>query len=130
MKHLILAISIMTLTGCATVQSWIPSFWDDNQSAAIVTIRQITHNIDCEQDQLWQSERLVNSLQWFRLYGESKGTVQRDVLDLVKPMEKTAQDWRDRNQSQAPASVAYCETKKRILRHQADRAAAAVLGRW
>lgn len=129
MKQFLLISSVVMLTGCATVQDWLPSFWDDNQSAAIVTIRQLAHNINCEQNQLPQAETLVNGLQWFRMYGESKGSLQRDVLKLIEPMEKTARDWRDRNQK-APASTAYCDSKKRILQHQADRVAASVLGRW
>lgn len=129
MNKLFLMLSVVTLTGCATVQSWIPSFWDDNQSAAIVTVRQMIHNIDCSQSQLPQAESIVNGIQWFRLYSDSKGNLQRDVLKLIEPMEKTAQDWRDRNRQQ-PASTAYCESKKRIMTQQADRTARSVLGRW
>lgn len=129
MKTLIVTSAMMFLTGCSTIQSWIPSFWDDNQSAAIVMIRQTTHNIDCGIDQYAQAVTLERQLQWFVLYGDSKGSAQRDVLTLVKPMEQTAQDWRRRAESAEP-SRAYCEIKKKLLIQQSDRAASAVLGRW
>lgn len=129
MKKTLLILSMVTLSGCATVQSWIPSFWDDNQSAAIVTVHQVIVNIDCQQSQLPQAATIVNGLQWFRLYSENKRALQQDVLRLIEPMEKTAKDWYNRN-LQEPASQGYCESKKRIMIQQSERAARSILGRW
>lgn len=117
------------LTGCASVQKWVPSFWDDNQSARIIDIRQQAHNIDCSKPQLPQAQGLVRDLQWFRLYSESKGSLQQDVLRIIDPIEKTAQDWETRSIKQE-GSRAYCENKKKLLTQQTDRAASVILGRW
>ena len=129
MKNFIVISGLVFLTGCSTIQSWIPSFWDDNQSAAIVSVRQNIHNIDCTQPQHDQAFVIGRALQWFRLYSDSKGSVQQDVLRLTEPMEKTVAEWQKRAEVSNP-SEAYCRTKKKILVQQADRAASAVLGRW
>ena len=120
---------LVTLTGCASVQKWVPSFWDDNQSARIIDVRQQAHNIDCSKPQLPQAQGLVRDLQWFRLYSESKGSLQQDVLRIIDPVEKTAQDWETRSAKQE-GSRAYCENKKKLLIQQTDRAASVILGRW
>ena len=38
-KILLIAVASVALTGCASITQWIPSFWDDNQSAKIIDIR-------------------------------------------------------------------------------------------
>jgi len=114
------------LQGCATIQEWIPSFWDDNQSAKIIDIRQQAQNIDCSKDQMEQATKLWYNIQWFELYSDSKGASQKDVLRLITPMKKTVQDWKDREKP----NVAYCEIKKKIIKTQADKAANSVLWRF
>lgn len=125
-KHLAL-VSVIFVTGCANTYKYIPSFWDDNQSAKIIDVRQRTHNIDCQQPQAPQARALVQDLQWFRLYSDSKGRLQQDVIELIEPMQQTAEDWAKRADG---GSAAYCEIKKKILITQADKVARAVLGRW
>lgn len=129
MKRLILALSIVSLTGCSTVMGWIPSFWDDNQSAKIIDVRQQVANIDCAKPQLPQAQGIQKDIQWFQLYSASKGTRQQDVLRIVEPMKKTVDEWADRS-AKTEGSPAYCELKKRALKLQADRAAEAILGRF
>jgi len=123
------AVIIAGLAGCASVQNYVPSFWDDNQSARITDVRQRAHRINCEQPQRPQAEAIVADLQWFRLYSESKGFLQRDVIRVIEPIEKTAQDWATRSATQE-GSRTYCEMKKKALIHQTDRAASVILGRW
>ena len=125
-KSLVL-ISAVLLAGCANSYKYIPSFWDDNQSARIIDVRQRAHNINCQQPQAVQAQALVQDLQWFRLYSDSKGRLQQDVIQLIEPMEQTAADWARRADG---GSVGYCEIKKKILITQADKVARAVLGRW
>lgn len=129
MTKYLAVVSLALLTGCASAYKYIPSFWDDNQSAKIIDVRQKTRLIDCGQVQKPQAEAIVRDLQWFRLYSESKGRLQQDVIQLIDPMEQTAMDWLKRSAGEG-GSVGYCEIKKKILIGQADKAAAAVLGRW
>ncbi len=129
MKHIFLILMVPVITSCAATYKYIPSFWDDNQSARIIDVRQKIHNIDCDQPQAPQATALVRDIQWFRLYSESKGRLQQDVLKLVEPMEQTAQDWAKRSATQE-GSKTYCEIKKKVLVGQIDRAAGSVLGRW
>ena len=123
-----LAISVM-LTGCATVSTWIPSFWDDNQSARIVDVRLGIDRLNCAGDQLVQITRIRDDLRWFELYSASKGSVQQDVIRLIAPMQATVEDMYTRT-AKAPTSVTYCELKRTIMQQQAQRAAAGILGRW
>ena len=123
-----LAISVM-LTGCATVSTWIPSFWDDNQSARIVDVRLGIDRLNCAGDQLSQISRIRDDLRWFELYSTSKGPLQQDVIKLIAPMQLTVEDMYTRS-IKAPTSVTYCELKRTIMQQQAQRAAAGILGRW
>lgn len=133
MKRLIASIVIaVMLSGCSavnTVRGWIPSFWDDNQSAKIVDVRLAVDRINCDQPQLAQAERIRNDLRWFELYSQSKGWRQADVLRVIKPMQETVDDWYKRSLD-SQGTKAYCEIKKRILISQSERAAQAVLGRF
>jgi hypothetical protein len=123
-----LLVSVM-LTGCASVQAWIPSFWDDNQSARIVDVRLGIDRLNCAGDQLAQITRIRDDLRWFELYSHSKGQLQKDVITLIAPMQATVEDMYVRN-SRGQGSVAYCELKRTIMQQQAQRAAAGILGRW
>ena len=129
MKKLLIALSFVGLTGCSTVVGWIPSFWDDNQSARIINIRQTVENIDCERPQLSQAEAIQQDIQWFELYSASKGARQQDVLRIVEPMKKTVDEWAKRS-AEKEGSTAYCNIKKRALKLQAQRASEAILGRF
>lgn len=126
MKKIAVIISALLMSGCV---SWIPSFWDDNQSRVIVDVRQSTINLNCKAAHLPQVVQLQSQLQWFQLYSESKGQRQQDVLALIKPMQETVTDFVTRSQQQQ-GSDAYCELKKRVLIQQSTAAASAVLGRF
>lgn len=129
MKRIIALLALVTLSGCSTVQGWIPSFNDPNQSARIIDVRQAVESIDCSQPQLAQALRVQRDLQWFHLYSESSGSRHNDVLRLIAPMEEAAKEWAERS-AQAQPSKIYCEVKKNILREQAKSAARAVIGRF
>ena len=131
MKNLAVILLAMSISGCAALGDWLPSFWDDNQSAKIIDIRQQVQNINCDttEDQRRGATGLAGSIQWFKLYSESKGMLQKDVLRLVEPMDQTVAEWRKRAES-GEASTGYCKIKKSVLKVQADKAATAVLGRY
>jgi hypothetical protein len=117
----------MLTTGCATVQSWVPSFWDPNQSARIVDVRLNIERVDCV-NALQGVSRVRDDLAWFALYSESKGALNRDMIRLITPMQATVEEWYQRTAQ--GSSATYCELKKSVMRQQAQRAAGAVLGRW
>ena len=131
MKKIAVILLAVSISGCATLGEWLPSFWDDNQSAKIIDIRQQVQNISCDtaEDQRRGATGLANSIQWFKLYSESKGILQKDVLRLVEPMEQTVGEWHKRAES-GEASTGYCKIKKSVLKVQSDKAATAVLGRY
>jgi len=130
MQKVIAVLSFLVLAGCnATVATFVPSFWDDNQSRSIITARQLIVNINCEDTQNFQATQIQKELQWFELYSESKGYLQHDVLELIAPMQKTVTEWADRSREKEP-SAAYCRIKKDILVKQAELASKAVLGRF
>lgn len=127
MKKIVSVVSLLLLTGCnTTVATFVPSFWDDNQSRSIINAYQHTVNIDCAQPQAAQAQKIVSELQWFELYSESKGFLQQDVLKLIQPMQTTAKEWANRENP----SEAYCKLKKQIMTTQAKKASEAVLGRF
>ena len=129
MKLLFTILISVMLSGCATVSTWIPSFWDDNQSARIVDVRLGIDRLNCAGDQLAQITRIRDDLRWFELYSTSKGPLQQDVIKLIAPMQATVEDMYARN-SKGQGSVTYCELKRTIMQQQAQRAAAGILGRW
>lgn len=129
MRLFAVALISLSLSGCATVKDWIPSFWDDNQSAKIVDVRHKIENLDCTKDQLPQVTVIRSDLQWFQLYSESKGWRQADVLRVIKPMQETVDDMYKRAQAEQ-GSKTYCELKKKVMQQQSKRAAEAVLGRF
>ena len=134
MMKIIVAMAVaVTLSGCSVLQKGvniIPSFWDDNQSAKIVDIRQSIEQITCEPGtQLADAQTILDHVQWFQLYSQSKGSRQKDVLAIIQPMEETLRDWHKRSQAKE-GSVAYCKSKQMILRQQSNRAAESILGRF
>ncbi len=130
-KILLIAVTSVALTGCASITQWIPSFWDDNQSAKIIDIRQKAHNIQCDtvETQKTHADGLVKDIQWFLLYSDSKGALQKDVVRLVEPMQQTVGDWAKRTAT-GEASKGYCKIKKKVIIVQADKAANSVLWRY
>jgi len=125
-KILSALIITFAVTGCATVQSWIPSFWDDNQSHYITVTRISIEQIQCDAQQLPQVQRVATDLRTFELYSQAKGTLQKDVLRIIEPMQSTVKEWTTRGEG----SKTYCELKKKLLTQQGERASKVILGRW
>lgn len=127
MKRLILvSLLSFSVVGCSTINDLIPSFWDDNQSASIINIRQQVEQIDCAKEQTPQVTSLIKEVRWFQLYSESKGQRQQDVLNIVAPIKETTDDWLKRGEG----GPTYCKLKKQVLEQQSKRAAEAIMGRF
>ena len=132
MKKLIAICLLVALTGCANIPNplkWIPSGQDLNQSSKIIDVRMGVERLDCQGDQLAQVIRIRDDLRWFELYSQGKGVRHQDVIELIKPIQATVEDFYTRSKT-GGGSVAYCEIKRRILATQVNRAAEAVLGRF
>lgn len=127
MKKILLALTFTTLTGCSTVQQWIPVRWDANQSQSITSIQQTTRNFDCKADIAQQSKDLAQKIEWFEIYAKSKPT--RDVIVPIEKMHSSVKEIVERT-SKGPVSPTYCEIKKKILIQQADMIAHTVQGRF
>ena len=126
MQRIILALAAIFISGCASVQNWVPSFWDDNQSHYITVTRLAVEQIRCDAQQAPQVQRVWSDLRMFELYSQSKGTLQKDVLRVIEPMQATTKEWLDRGEG----SKTYCELKKKLLTQQGERASKVILGRW
>lgn len=122
-------MATLLLTACVSIPIAIPSFWDDNQSAAIVSVRQAIENINCAEPHAPQAQAVQQKLRWFELYSDSKGSRQQDVLRLIKPMKDTIDDFAQRS-AEKQGSKTYCELKKSAMVNQASTVARAVLGRF
>ena len=131
MKKLLLLVTVFLLQGCAGLTGLIPSFWDDNQSAKIISVRLDIERVDCKTVQLPQVAKIRDDLAWFKLYSESKGGRQADVIALTTPMTATVEDWHKRVSTEGHKdNPIYCDLKKRVLTEQSARAAKAILGRF
>ena len=131
MTKLSVILLAVLLSGCAGLTGLIPSFWDDNQSSSIVSVRLDIERLNCKAAQLPQVERIRDDLEWFRLYSDSKGGRQADVIALTKPMTATVEDWYKRVSLEGHRdNPIYCDLKKKVLQEQSARAAKAVLGRF
>lgn len=126
MIKLLTVLSLSLLTGCAQIQAWVPSFWDDNQSARIIDVRSRVESINCAEPQRAQVDAVARELRWFEMYSQSKGMLQKDVLRVIEPMQATVKEWSDRGEG----SKTYCELKKKLLTQQGERASKVILGRW
>jgi hypothetical protein len=131
MTKLLAIFAFTLLSGCAGLTGLIPSFWDDNQSARIISVRLDIERVDCKAQQLPQVAKIRDDLAWFKLYSESKGGRQADVIALTTPMTATVEDWHKRVTVEGHKDNAiYCDLKKRVLQEQSARAAKAILGRF
>jgi len=132
MKRTLLILTLVMLQGCAVaLSSYIPSFWDDNQSAKIVDIRLSLERLDCGQPQAQQLKPVRDAILWFQLYSESKGSRQRDVGKLTEPLSETVEEWYKRVSAEGyRENKIYCQIKQKIAEEQATRAAKAILGRF
>jgi len=127
MKKILLVLALTSLTACSTVKDYIPSFWDDNQAAAITNLQQATRHLDCTQPLAPQAQIISDRVEWLDIYSKSKKT--NDVAKLTVTFDETLKEFTDRVKA-GPVSPMYCDMKKKIFIQQADIIAAAVMGRF
>ena len=129
MRTIIILLSAVFITGCASIQGLVPSFADVNQSSRATDIRFAVETLDCKKPHLPQAEQIEMDILWFQLYSESKGARQQDVLKLIKPLQDTVTDFVKRSKS-GEGTETYCKIKKQIMQTQSKRASEAILGRF
>jgi len=119
----LLVLLVVLLSGC----SFVPSFWDDNESRAATDLRYSIAKLDCTKDQAPQIKILKDNIGWFSLYMDSKKT--SDVQKMIAPMILTVDDFYKRSLEKQGGKV-YCENKKAILSKQSKIVADAVMRRF
>ena len=60
----LISLIVLTMSGCSTIKDKIPSFWDDNQSRAVIDIRQSVLDLDCKQPHLPQVAIIKKHMDW------------------------------------------------------------------
>ena len=127
MKKLLVVLTFLSLTGCASIMEYIPSGWDVNQAKVITDIQLQVNHFDCKGDQVAQVNALALNVEWFDIYAKTKPT--RDIAKLTRTMDKTIQEYQDRLKT-GPVSPLYCDLKKKIIQQQSDILAGSVQGRF
>jgi PBP1b-binding outer membrane lipoprotein LpoB len=127
MTRLLLILTFLSLTGCASVMEYIPSSWDANQAKVITDIQLQARHIDCKADLAPQIKRLSQDVEWFDIYAKTKPT--RDINKLTGTITETVKELQDRV-AKGPVSPLYCDLKKKIIQQQADILAKSVQGRF
>lgn len=127
MKKLIAILTLVSLTGCASIMDMIPSRWDVNQAKSITDIQQQAIRFDCKGDQVAQINALDQNVEWFVIYSKTKPT--RDITKLTDTLQKTVGEYKERA-SKGPVSPMYCELKRKIIIQQTEILAGSVQGRF
>jgi outer membrane biogenesis lipoprotein LolB len=127
MKRLLVVLTFLSLTGCASIMEMIPSRWDNNQAKVVTDIQQDARRFDCKGDVASQLASLEKSIEWFDIYAQTKPT--KDIAKLTETLGKTVKEMQDRVKA-GPVSPLYCDLKQKIIKQQADILAGSVQGRF
>ena len=127
MKKILIVITFLSLTGCASIMEMIPSRWDVNQARVITDIQVQVNHFDCKGDQIAQINNLDQTVEWFVIYSQTKPT--RDITKLTETLQTTVVEYKERA-SKGPVSPLYCDLKVKIIKQQTDILAGSVQGRF
>ena len=122
-KLIPIVIGISLFAGCSA----IPSFYDPNESKAIIDISTRVELMNCEleKSKLKKQVRSIDFyVEWLNQYSLAKGS--QDVTNLTSIMDKTLQGLVDAD----PLTPTYCNIKKKNLQTQSRLAAEAIMGRY
>ena len=127
MKKILIVITFLSLTGCASIMEMIPSGWDANQAKVITDIQLEVRHFDCKSELKTQVDQLARDVEWFDIYAKTKPT--RDIAKLTGTITDTVNELKDRV-AKGPVSPLYCDLKKKIIQQQVDIIAKSVQGRF
>ena len=118
-------LGTVLLAGCASIQDWIPSFYDDNESKAIIDVVTGVSLLDCNATTLNEDlKELDRDTEWLILYSEAKGS--RDVNKTTKLFDETLNGM----VAKETVSPTYCELKKKTLLVQSKEIAKSIMRRF
>ena len=111
---------VLSIAGC----SYIPSFYDDNESRLAVDVRFAVSQLDCRTEYQHQVEEIKDRVDFFEMYSESRGS--DDIGEIVEMMQETVDGFYKDNSN----NEFFCNMKKKILVKQSADIADAVMGRY
>lgn len=109
----------LLISGC----SMIPSFWDDNESYLVASVRHKVDSINCNASYMYQAHDLLSEVRFLELYSESKGS--DDLMSMVLPMKETITGLTSKEEN-----AIFCSLKKKQLEKQSALIADAVMRRF
>lgn len=126
MKSKLLVVPLVVLlTGCSNLMNMIPSFYDDNESEAIVDVWLGFERMDCSSEYLKvYLQQVDRDVEWLKLYSTAKKST--DVLMMVEKMDETL----DGMLQKETINETYCNLKKKTLTNQAQAVAKSIMGRF
>ena len=113
MKYIL--IMVLLVSGC----SYLPSFYDDNESLLAINVRYEVDRLDCNAPRV---VRIKGSVDRLYFYTESKKS--KDIFKLVQLMKKTT------DPMPKLMSTSFCTIKKKILEKQSKDIANAIMRRY
>lgn len=121
MRVLLLTL-VFTLGGCSTLMN--TSFYDSNESKAVVDMWVSVQKLDCASEQAPQQvNEIVDSKEWLKTYSIGKGS--NDVLEMVTIFEKSLDGLTGREFGEV-----YCNLKKKTLLNQSEKMSKAMMRRF
>jgi hypothetical protein len=123
MKYIVGAFLALSITGCS-LTGQVPSFYDDNESKAIVDVQVAVKTLECSTDNTEQQiENVLYRTEWLNTYANSKGST--DVLEVLAVFKKSLDGLKDKGQKSF-----VCNMKKKTLIKQSNDIAKAIMGRY
>lgn len=124
MKILTVILLMFSLSACNLTEE-IPSFYDDNESKAIVDLAFDIRKLNCSSTLVaHQIDAIDRDLTWLITYTELKSS--NDVYAVLLIMDSTLEGLQQKKAVSGP----YCEIKKRTLVQQSNAAAKAIFRRF
>jgi len=118
-------LMVVLLTGCSSLQDMMPSFYDDNESKAIIDVVTKVSLLDCNATTLIEDlKELDRDTEWLILYSEAKGS--RDVNKTTKLFDETLNGM----VAKETVSPTYCELKKKTMLVQSKEIAKSIMRRF
>lgn len=126
MKNIFLLSLIIFISSCSFTNI---SFWDDNQAYKSVDINVGANKLNCNvmQDLSFHVSSLEYNVFWLEQYSINKKT--KDIIEMIKPIKETLNDFRKRIDSKE-LSVGYCRLKQKILIEQTNELSRAIMVRY
>jgi hypothetical protein len=123
-RKILLVCSIVLLTGCSTLNSLLPSPWDDNEMMYIATLQYEVRKIDCDKhgtiETVWATKE---KLWWY-----AQAARHADVVELIEPYHQSMVGLYEQSRA-GTLRKPYCVNKVTILTTQTDMIAEALASR-